>query len=210
MASVNSFINSDYFEQFSGLTLTPEEIINLDILIDSVLYVFESFCSRKLKARDFSYLVSPDDYSVFDGIKGNTFRFPTYPVNSITTFVIDSSTIVPATSYDDVNGYFLYKEKGQLIYSYGFSFGYNQNVKVVWNGGYEITHEAYSLLQNLTYLLVKKLWDDNSGDINPEILSETIGNYKYVKMSPQEMSKLFGLPVYIFQNLGRFKRMAIA
>jgi len=209
MASANAFIDSSYFEQFSGLSLTPEEIINLDILIDSVLYIFESFCSRKLKARDFSYLVNSDSYSVFDGPNGTVFRFPTYPVNSLTTFIVDEDTISVASNYADSDGYFLYGDMGSLVYSKGFSFGYHQNVKLVWNGGYGAIHESYSLLQQLTYLLVKKLWDDSAGDINPDIISERTLNYSYTKMNPQEMSRMFGLPLYVFYNLGRFKRIVI-
>ena len=209
--SEHAFIDADLFQQLSSLSLTVDEITNLEMLIDSVTDIFESFCSRKLKARDFSYLVSADqDYAIFDGTKGTIFRFPTYPVNSLTTLIIDDETISVATTYDDTDGYFLYNEKGELYYSYGFSFGYRQNVKLVWNGGYGSDHKSYKTLQHLTYLLSKKLWDDNSGDVNPEVISEKIGSYSYSKMKPEEMSKLFGLPIYVFNNLGRFKWVVMA
>jgi hypothetical protein len=212
-SSVNAFISSDYFQQMSDLSLTVDEISNLEIIIDSVMDIFEQFCSRKLKARDFSSDDTSSDYdfeyTIFDPPNKNTLWLPTYPVNSITSITVNDELIIPSTDYSDSTGYFLYPHKGQIYYSNGFSFGYKQNIKIDWNGGYNDNHKSYKTLQQLNYLVVKKLWDDNAGDVNPELLSESIGNYRYTKMSPKDMSSLFGLPLFVFVNLGRFKKGVI-
>lgn len=212
-SSENSFIDATIFQQMADLTLTAEEIVNLEIIIDSVMDIMEQFCGRKLKARDFSSDPTSDDYdfeyTTFDGPKGLILKLPTYPINSISSLVIDESTIIAATDYTDTTGYFLYSHNGNIQYSYGFSYGYHQNVKIDWNGGYNSDHKSYKTLQQLNFLIVKKLWDENSSDINADMKSERIGNYSYTKMSTKEMSELFGLPLYVFVNLGRFKRITI-
>jgi hypothetical protein len=209
----SAFIDVSYFEENSGLTITPgsDDETRLIYLINTAVDVLEGICGRKLKARDFSYDPLDSDYdqeySIFDGPSGINFWFPTYPINSLTTLIISEDTIIPATGYDDNDGYFLYNKSGKLVYYYGFDYGYNQNVKINWNGGYNSNHDEYAELQYLTYQLVKKLWDGNPGD--DELISETLDNYKYTKASPKDLAKFFGLPPFVFYNLFKYKRITV-
>lgn len=210
----SAFIDSAYFRYMTEEEIDEgsEDEIRLIYLINAITVMFEKVCGRKLKARDFSYdplSVNYDfQYSIFDPPPRTIFWFPTYPVNSLTTFIVSDDTITEATDYEDTDGYFLYPENGKLVYSYGFDYGYNQNVKAVWNGGYSSTNSAYNELQYLTYQVVKKLWDSEPGD--DEKISETLDNYKYTKASPEQLSKFFGMPPFVFYNLFNYKRLYFA
>lgn len=218
--SEHAFIDIDYF----NLMANDEDLVvisssgqsddesRLENLINVTTKFFEEFCNRPLKARDFSYdplsvNYSPE-YAIFDPPPKTIFWFPTYPVNSITEFIISATTIIAATDYTDDTGYFLYSKNGKLVYSYGFDYGYIQNVKVKWNGGYNSNHQEYSDLQYLTYLFVKFLWDNDPNDDG--LISETLGNYKYTKASAKDLAKYFGMPPFIFHSLSNYKRIAIA
>lgn len=214
--SSHAFIDRTYFNSMSGESISAgsADETKLFNLINFSVKVFDSFCKRKLKARDFSYVSSSvnydPEYSIFNPPIGDTFWFPTYPVNSLTTFIISSDTITEATDYDDIDGYYLYKHLGKLVYEYGFDPGYNKNIKAVWNGGYNSTNhpDDYASLQYLQYCFVKELWSSVPGD--DRIISESIGNYRYTLASPDALAKFFGISPVIFHNLSRFKREVIA
>lgn len=210
----SAFIDVDYFR-----IITDDDIDSgsndekrLIYLINSVTKIFENICGRKLKSRNFSYDSTSDDYdplyAIFDPPPEKIFWFPTYPVNSLTTLIISDETITASTGYDDDDGYFLYSKTGKLYYSYGFDYGYNQNIKTIWNGGYSSTDDEYAELQYLTYQVVKKLWDgDPTSD---DLLSEKLGSYQYTKANPNDLAKFFGLPSFVFYNLFNFKKMVFA
>lgn len=218
--SSNAFIDIDYFNQMAGdedlivISSSEQSIdeLRLETLINITTKFFEEFCNRLLKARDFSYDPASDnynpEYSIFDPPLKTIFWFPTYPVNSITEFTISDTAIIASTGYADDSGYFLYSKTGKLVYSYGFDYGYIQNIKVKWNGGYDTTHEEYKELQYLTYLFVKYLWDNDPNDDG--LISETLGNYKYTKASAKDLAKYFGVPPFIFYTLTNYKRIAIS
>jgi hypothetical protein len=216
--SDNAFIGVDYFNLMSGDELVIEsssgqsnDELRLINLINSITKFFECFCNRTLKTRDFSY-ISTDlsynpQYSIFDPPPKETFWFPTYPVNTLTTFIIGEDVILPSINYEDNDGYFLYNHIGKLIYSYGFDYGCLQNIKVKWNGGYKTTHEEYAELQYLTYLFTKSLFDNDPNQDG--IISETLGNYKYTKTNPKDLSQYLGVPSFIFHTLNNYKRYSI-
>lgn len=216
----NSFIDIDYYNSMVGesdLIIVSSsgqsyDEIRLTNLINMVATFMELFCDRLLKARDFSYISTEDSYdpkySIFDPPPKSIFWFPTYPVNTITTFIISDTTILPASSYDDDTGYFLYNSTGKLVYYYGFDYGYNQNIKVKWNGGYTTDHKEYEELQYLQYLLVNNFWNNDPNDDG--LLSETLGNYKYTKADPKTLAKFFGVPPFIFYSLSNYRRTAIS
>jgi len=210
LLSEYAFIDEEYFLYTSGETEDSNNSDKINILINYVTNLFEYFCGRKLKARDFYSYDEEDmeeEYAIFDPPKGNTFWFPTYPINSITSFTISGINISEATNYDNTTGYFLYKKTGKLVYSYGFDYGYNKNIKVDWNGGYNNTHSEYSELQYLTYLMCSELWNVNPGESN--LISETIGNYKWMKMSPKDLDNFKGLYPNIFFALSKYRKFFI-
>lgn len=218
--SSNSFIDVDDFNMMAGETLVPvssstqsADEMRLITLINSVIGFMERFCNRLLKARTFSYL--PADVltydpsnSIFDPPKGDTFWFPTYPVNSITTFLISDIAVTPATTYDADDGYVLYSAKGNLFYYDGFDYGSRQNVKVKWNGGIVSGTDDYTQLQYLQYLFVKNLWDSDPS--NDDIISETFSNYSYKKSTSKDLATYLGIPSFVFNRLALFRRYAIS
>jgi hypothetical protein len=207
-----AFIDEDYFFYMNNETEAYDdvEIDKIRNIINYITNLFEYFCGRKLKARDFYSYDEEDmeeEYAIFDPPRGEIFWFPTYPINSITSFTISGVNISEATDYDDTIGYFLYKKTGKLVYSYGFDYGYLKNIKVDWNGGYNDTHSEYAELQYLTYNMCSELWSINPGEGN--LISETIGNYKWLKMSPKDLDNFKGLYPNIFFALSKYRKFYI-
>lgn len=209
-----ALIDLSYFNTQSGLgivTGTSDET-KLFAIINAVTDIFEKICGRHLDERTYSYLSASEnynpEYAIFDAPPKTTFWFPTYPVSTLTTFIISDTTVTEATDYDDSDGYTLYKHTGKLVYEYGFDYNYMKNIKTVWTGGYNSGHQEYADLQYLTYLVVKKIWDSPPNE--DEILSETIGNYRFSRSSVKELSGKFGLPTFVFEQIFKFKRFAFA
>jgi len=204
--SAYSFIDDKYYKIMEDVEDIDDKNKVHHIMNFSISFM-EDFCNRKLKARDFSYVIGSEDdentdydekYSIFDSKKGTIFYFPTYPVNSISALYISGVEIVAATYYLDTEGYFLYKESGKLVYYDGFDYDYNQNIKIKWNGGYSSTDLHYSELQYIQYNIAKKFIEEDI--IDTGLLSESLGNYRYSKATPEEMSETMGLPVFIFKK----------
>lgn len=217
--TANSFISIDYFNAMANEVLVPvsssgqsTDEMRLVNLINAVLRFMEKFCNTLLKARDFSYISTDASYNpkyaIFDPPQGNTFWFPVKPVNSITTFMISDEVITPATDYEGSDGYILYPEKGCLIYTYGFDYGYRRNVKVKWNGGIQINTDDYFELQYIQYLFVKFLFDDDPN--NDVIASETLSNYSYKTTDIREYAAYLGIPMFVFNRLLVYRRNYIA
>lgn len=219
--SDSSFIDVDYFNMMAGEVLVPVssssqsvDEMRLITLINSMAYFMENFCGRLLKARDFSY--DPNDtaynpqYSIFDPPDKDTFWFPVIPVNELTEFIITDETIVPATDNLGEDGYILYPTKGALYYALGFDAGYKQNIKAIWNGGIDETLQPddYAQLQYIQYLLSKQMFD--SDPINDNIIKETLANYDYTKANPKDLAEYMGVPIFVFNLLGTYKRYYFA
>jgi hypothetical protein len=215
----NALIDTTYFYQMyvdEDWLEDEKEKTRIEEMINAVSSEFEKFCNRKLKARDYTY--DPEDtsdysienlhYAIFDAPQGSTFWFPTYPVNSITEFIISGTAITVAASndYDASDGYMLYPRRGKIIYGQGFDYSYLQNVQIKWNGGYDDDHESMSDLKYLCFSAIKQFI--NAPD-NEMLQSERIGNYTYKLMSPEFQRELRGLAPTIFENLMSFKRVAI-
>lgn len=214
--SEHAFIDIDYFNQMADDNLVVEsssgqstDELRLVALINSVTVFMEKFCNRPLKARDFSYISTDSSYNpqyaIFDPPSGENFWFPTYPVNSITTFLVSGTAIVPTAEYDlSDDGYVLYASMGKLYYPYGFDLGYRQNVKIKWNGGIQEGTDEYEQLKYIQYLFVRQLFD--SDPINDDIVSETLVNYSYKKASSKELAEYFGIPLFVFNRLEQYRR----
>lgn len=216
MAIANeSFIDVDYYNSIAGTEIEEEsaEYLNLESIINSTISFMEAVCNRPLKARDFSYDPEDEtyneDFAIFDGIAGVTFYFPTYPVNSLTKLIISGVTVNEASDFDDTSGYFLYKKKGKLIYSGGFGYGYNKNVKMIYNAGYVEDTTDYLNLQRIQYDLVYNTMQ-NDGGVDGGIIAETLGNYKYTKAEPSKLMESLGLPVTILKRLMIYRKVVIS
>ena len=140
--------------------------------------------------------------------------FLLWPVNTLTEFLISGTEITEAsaTTYDSSSGYYLYKDRGRLTYSLGFDYGYQKNVKAKYNAGYLVTHSQYSELQFYTYLLVKSLYERiQEAESANDVISETMGNYRYVKASSKDLASFFGIPDVAFHAIFRdFRRETLA
>jgi hypothetical protein len=189
--------------------------------INAASTTFEKFCNRRLKAQYYSY--DPDDadpqkvgagilynydleYTVFDPPKNSRFWFPTYPINSITKFLVRDVEVTPSINYLATDGYILYKNQGYLIYEQGFDFGYYKCVKVKWNGGYEDGSDEMYQLQHLLFQSMKTII---SAPENPLLQSETIGSYQYQNYSGFVLNTLKAFSPEIFVNLGRYRKESI-
>jgi hypothetical protein len=214
-----SFINLSYYNMLnlSDIASGSDEGDRLSSIINSNILIMEKFCNRPLKARNFYYEAPVEElegeiynydekYSTFNPPEGTSFWFPTYPVNSITEFLITGTAISPSTDYTGDDGYILYKSKGNLYYSGGFDYGYFNNVKIKWNGGYSSSHiEDYNQLQYIQFLFTKFLYDNDP--INDSIIKETLSNYSYTRANPKDLADFMGIPILVFNLLNSYRRM---
>jgi hypothetical protein len=210
--NASSFVDLEYFNIMSGLAITAgssEEII-FNNFANSVINNMEYFCSRKLKEKEYSSTDEEDeDFTIFDGIQGTTFWFPTYPISELTLFSISGVTISPSTAFDDSTGYFLNKKMGKLVYFGGFDYGYLQNIKADYTGGYNSESLEYAELQVLSYEMISDLYNNKNESNNSELISEKIGGYSYTRAKPKELEKYQGMFPDVFSKLYKYKRFII-
>lgn len=216
--NVNALIDTTYFFQMyddDTLIDDPEQKNKIEDLINATSTAFEKFCNRTLKARTFTFDTENSDYdanylhyAIFDAPKGSVFWFPTYPVNSVTSFYISGTEISVAEEgdYDASDGYLLYGKQGKLFYSQGFDYDYKRNIKVEWNGGYTEDHVEMSDLQYQCFLAMRQYLNMPT---NALLESERIGNYSYKIMAADVQQKLRGLAPNIFENLMFYRKVAI-
>lgn len=215
--NINALIDITYFELFwDGETLDTDRIANL---INAVSSAFELFCSRKLRERTYTYVEGDQnltngicyvpEYCIFDGIKGNHFYFPTYPVSLITSFSISGIAITEAavTEYTLTDYYKLYKSRGLLKYDGGFDCGYYQNILTVWKGGYSSTSSEMEHLKYLCFLAMK---DFLNAPENNQMQSERIGDYQYSLMPSTLLVRLQGYSPKVFKDLSYYKKGVFA
>ena len=208
----SALLSINLFNELSGESIKSGDN-QMEALINFASVAMESFCGRLLASRDFSYdpfdadSYDPDN-SIFDGVAGDTLFFPTSPINSIEELIISGVVISPATDHEDTDGYFLYNKAGKVIYSLGFDAGYNQNVKIKWNGGYTSESAELYELQFLCYELITIA--RGSGTTLPIFDSEKIGNYSYKRMNPIALEKLEGMSPMVFKRLSKYKGKVFA
>jgi hypothetical protein len=199
-----TMVNSSFDEE------DPEKKIMVTWAINGVSAAFERFCNRPLKAQDYSYKVGDANYNLayttFDPPPKNVFWFPTYPVNSLTTFLVFGNAVTPSTNSLATDGYILYNRTGKLVYDQGFYIGYYKTIQTEWNGGYKEGSYEMAELQVLCFRMVNSLLQSKS---NPLLQSETIGGYKYQLFSPTLINAMRGLSPDVYSGLGRFRREAI-
>lgn len=201
-----ALIDIAFYNSISGESVAVDDVKMLAV-INFISQAMVSFCNRILEATDFTYIAGDDfddSYSIFDGPKGDTFYFPTYPVNSIATILVNDEAIIAATGYSDTSGYHIYPDSGKLVYALGFSHGYPRNLKVAWNGGYAADSPEMFELKMLCYELVRVM--NNPAQTNPIFESEKIGSYSYKTMNVWLLNKLQGMSPMVFARLGKYKR----
>lgn len=171
--------------------------INLfENLITQISAFMEDYTDRKLKARDYSYLVAADSEDALgDGDGRTNFFTKQYPINSVTTLIIGDTTISAASDWDET-GYFIYKNRGKIYYAYGFD-AYRKNIKLVYNAGYATDTREYATLNLICCALIKYVWDNRS---KLGLQQEVIGRYRYTRANFEDTDK------WIFSLLDNFKR----
>ena len=216
--NANALIDTTYFFQMSdddSSISDPEQKNKMEDLINAISTVFEKFCNRTLKARTFTFDTESDDYdadyihyAIYDAPKGNVFWFPTYPVNSVTSFYISGVEISVADfdDYDASDGYILYGKQGKIFYSQGFDYNYKQNVKVEWNGGYTDDHVEMADLKYQCFLAMRQYLNMPT---NALLESERIGNYSYKIMSADVQQKIRGFAPTVYENLMVYRKVPI-
>jgi hypothetical protein len=204
-----ALLTVEMYETLTGTTVTETDRVAMLIRVASL--VFEFYCNRPLKARDFHYDSAEDAYdehrAIFDGPPGVFFFFPTYPVNSITTLIISDTTITAATAYDDSDGYHLYNKAGKIRYDGGFDHGYPRNVKAAWNGGYADNDVELFELQQLCALMVQSMLATSGEKF--DLQSERLGNYSYSLISPKLVVELQGMNPKVFSRLSRYRKAIV-
>ena len=214
MADLNSasFVDLEYFNAMSGLAIavdSDEETI-FNNCANAVINMMEYFCGRKLKERDYDYTDSDDEeFTIFDGIVGSNFWFPTYPVSEVTAFYISDVLIIASTTYDDTTGYFLNKKMGKLTYFSGFDSTYLQNIKTSYTAGYVDTSLEYLELQKISYDLILDMYNTSSESDSSNLTSERIGGYSYTKANPKDLTKFQGIFPNQFFALSKYKKFII-
>jgi hypothetical protein len=206
----NAIIDLDYYAIMQGIAEVDSADENKVITtINYVSMMFEKFCNRVLIARDFDYDPDSEDYdekySIFEGKEGTDFYLPTYPINSVTTFIIDDETISAATTPDDLDGYHVSNSRGKITY-YGGLYTYYRSIKIKWNGGYGANAPELEELKFLCYSMVDTLLNSTN---NPNIQSEKIGNYSYTNHSPQMLLNMSGMNPAVFAGLKRYRKEVI-
>ncbi len=121
-------IASETLKAYMGIDGSQQDAL-LESLIRQCTALFENVCNRKFKARNYSYDPDSDDYdadnAILSGNDTGELVLPQFPVNSLTTLIVDGITI-PEPS--------LYGRDGMIMNVF-FPKGV-QNVKVVYNAGY--------------------------------------------------------------------------
>ena len=216
--AINALIDKDYYVTFMGESLTDYAAgsaaeARLYASINLVSSMFESFCNRNLLARDYTYdelsVNYNQKYSVFTGNGKNTLWLPTYPINSVTKLLIEDVEIDAATDYSDTSGYFIKANLGKIIYENTFPCGYNQNIKISWNGGYAADSLELGELKTLCFEMVKTIFL-NMQNNNEHYRREQIGTYSYERFVPTEMSKYKGMNPVVFNALTKYKKVILS
>lgn len=216
----NALIDKDYFLTLFGECEYefPEESVEEARLYSSINFVssmFESFCNRNLLARDYTYDSEDENgaynpkYTIFSGNGKNTLWLPTYPINSVTTLIIEDVPIPQATNYNDTNGFFIDPAVGKILYEGCFPCGYRDNIKIAWNGGYEEDTVELESLKFLCFEMVKTVLT-NIQNNNEYYRREQIGTYSYERFIPSELDKYKGMNPMVFNMLStKFKKVVL-
>lgn len=180
-----------------------DNITTFELLLKQMSSFMEGYTARKLKARDYSYLVAADEEDAYGDGDGDTVFFTKqWPINSITTLIIGDTTVTEGDW--NTAGYIIYKKQGRIYYENGFD-SYRKNVKLIYNAGYEEDTSEYSDLNLICCALCKFIWD-NKGKLG--LKSEFLGRYRYQRGNFKDADKWIfdNLDVYRRGNFSRFRK----
>ena len=179
------------------ITTYPDE---LTALTNNIVSFMEEYTGRKLKARDYSYLVPADKVDAIGDGDGACYFFTSqYPINTITTLYIGDNLIAAAPDWDDDSGYKFYNDQGKIYYAYGFD-KYRQNILLVYNAGYADGTPEYSELNMIQCALTAYIFNhrDKLG-----FKQEFLGRYRYTRGTFKDADS------WIFESLDRYRRKVL-
>lgn len=172
-----------------------DNISTFELIVRQISGFMEGYTHRKLKARDYSYLVAADsEDAIGDGNGDCWFHTKQYPINSVTTLIIGDTAVTEGTW--DTAGYILYKRQGKIYYENGFD-NYRKNVKLVYNAGYDDDSEGYADLNFVCCALCQYIWDNKE---RLGLKSEFLGRYRYTRGNFKDTDE------WIFKTLDRYVR----
>ena len=210
--SSNALLTFEDFLEITGQTpaeVCPEYETQIIGLINYTSTVFEKFCNRPLKHRQYSYNPESEfynpDFSIFDSVRREYLYLPTYPVTELTSVLVDDVEILPATDNLGHDGYVFYPKKGLLVYC-GFISEKRQNIKIEWAGGY--TEESADF-QSLAYMCSDVIESLLNKPQKTMVQAEKIGNYSYTNLPFYMVKEMKGLTPTVFSALSMYRREVV-
>lgn len=133
-----------HLKSYLNLSVSTHDTL-LEDFVDRATDLFENFTNRKLKARDYHYDSGDGDYDsdngIMDGNDRDMISLPQYPVNSITTLRINTTSIDERTSIYACGWVIQDKAAGIVALScYLFTKGL-KNIDFAYNAGYSTVPE---------------------------------------------------------------------
>ena len=98
----------------------------LNFLISVCSEAIEGYCQRRFILREYT--------EYYDGKNTELLLFRNYPVTEVTHIYVDNSRVFDSSS--EITGFFLDKERNEILWSRHFPEG-RANIKVVYKAGYE-------------------------------------------------------------------------
>lgn len=150
--TVNSLTTLADVKTWCGVTVIDYDSI-LEDLIDSVSWQFNSFCNRKIKARDIT--------GYYDGDGSDTLVTPEYPINSITHIYVDTDR--DFTSDTEVTDY-VYNDNGRIVLTDDSFTTTEQANKIEYNAGYStIPYDLQVACKDQVKFLFRRHRDNREG-----------------------------------------------
>jgi len=127
--TVNALTSLVAAKSWLSVAAAPDTTYDSEIesLIDSVSWQFNSYCKRRLLARDLT--------EYYEGDGSNKFMSPEFPINSITSINIDSERDYDTDTLIDSDTY-TFNTKGLITLDESTFSTSPQAVKIVYNVGY--------------------------------------------------------------------------
>ena len=122
-----SYISPEDAEKILGVSVTQEQLMVAHSIVCS-------FSRLRWEATTIS-----ETYS-WTELKGDCYLFIRFPVNSITSLVVDGDTLTVDTDY------IIYKKTGKLQFYTGVPRDTLDNIVITYIYGYSSTHEMYNMV----------------------------------------------------------------
>jgi hypothetical protein len=155
-----------------------DNFLILDLLNDAVTDFIEGqingdvssggYCNRKFLAADYTS-------SIYTGNDRKNLLLRQYPINSITTIVIDGTTLFPSGSSTlaDLGFYIDNEITGNLIYYYTWNSWFPNNIEITYNAGFTAVPNDIVMA---ALKLIEQAWNQRGKE---GFKSEKFKNYSY-------------------------------